>query len=116
MLRRMPPPDDCLPAMRADYDFLPIRHSMEAVRQGIHHVAEVPEPGLVAFEIGGAPACGTVESQSVRRGLAPRVGHQHPTGDILEASHPEGTVESASQPPCHPDMIRMHVGADDPFD
>src|SRR6266700_2952375 len=101
--------DDRMPEAAADEQLIPVRHAVIAVRQGIDHLAESPEASLVVLQVGGLPTGCLVEAQRVRWRLAARVGYENSAGDILESSHPEGTVESSRQPSRHADMVGMHM-------
>src|ERR1700730_6485928 len=101
--------DDRVPYAAANEQLVPVRHPVIAVRQCVHHLAESAEASLVVLQVGGLPPACLVEAQRVRRRLAAGVGYEHSAGDILQSSHPEGTVESSRQPSRHAYMVRMHM-------
>ena len=113
MLGRMTAADNRSPQPPADLQLLTGHDAAIAVWECVYHLAEAAEASLVVLDCLWVPACGVVEANRIGRRLAPRVGHQHAAGEVLEARHPQAAVKLSRQPPGHAHVVRMHVRADD---
>src|ERR1700722_15255843 len=113
MLGRMPPPHNRPPQYSAYLEFLTVHYAAITVRECIYHLAKAAEPRLVVFDRLTIPTGCVIEPQRVTWSFAAGVGDQHATCQVLQTRRPQLATKTPRQPTGHPDVIRMHMSADD---
>ena len=116
MFGRVTRPNHNTPAIVADLDVIPLAEAAIAVGHGVNALSKATEAGLVGLDRLLVPTGCIIEPHAIVRGLAPRIGRQHPARDIFQPAHPKTAVELARDPSSHADMVRMHVGDKNPRD
>ena len=116
MLRGVPSANDDAPGAVSDRDVFPILYAAIALWQGVDVLAKIPKTGLVVFYGPLTPTRFLVKRDSFLGRFAAGITGQHAAVQILQLRHPQAAMEFAGQPPRHPDVVGMHVRANDAFE